>query len=86
VSFKGSCGQNHGVKADNVKKLAEGIGLAWADFDRRLGAALNDLDNLGSRRGEAGHMAPLTTKATKVTDRVDPMTCAAGCVLDATRQ
>jgi DNA-binding transcriptional regulator YiaG len=64
--------QNHGVKAGNVRKLAEGVGLAWAEFDRRLGTALADLDNLGSRRGEAGHMAPLTTKATKVTNRVDP--------------
>lgn len=63
---------NHGVKTPNVKKLAKGVGLEWTSFESALAQELADLDNLGSRRGEAGHLAPLTTKATKITNRVDP--------------
>src|SRR4051812_136636 len=28
--------QNHGVKAHNIKKLAEGLGIPWQEFDARL--------------------------------------------------
>lgn len=60
----GTVDMNHGVKTDKVRKLAEGAGVSWPEFESALAGQLGDLDTLGAKRGEAGHLGPLTMKAT----------------------
>jgi hypothetical protein len=55
--------QNNGLKPDNLKKLARLVGLDWAAFDGELSSQLADLQTLGVRRGDAGHLSPYSTKA-----------------------
>ncbi|HEV3002645.1 MAG TPA: hypothetical protein VGW75_18050 [Solirubrobacteraceae bacterium] len=63
---------NHGVKPAKVRTLAEGAGVSWPEFESALAAQLADLDTLGAKRGEAGHLGPLTMKATKLSRRDYP--------------
>lgn len=65
---------NHGIKPANLKKLVAGVGLDWVIFDQDLSGELADLDTLGSKRGEAGHISPFSGKAVEVTEEVYPDT------------
>lgn len=64
--------QNNGLKPDNVRKLAEGAGVPWPEFESALASELAKLTTLGAKRGEAGHLAPLTLKASKLSPRDYP--------------
>lgn len=63
---------NHGIKTENVRKLANGVGLVWNEFEATLANELADLDTLGANRGEAGHLSPFSTKAVALTRQVYP--------------
>jgi hypothetical protein len=64
--------QNNGIKASNIMKLAEGIGLNWNDCESTLLTSLADLDTLGAKRGEAGHVSPFSPYAVAVTEQAYP--------------
>ncbi|GAB3523558.1 HEPN domain-containing protein [Arthrobacter monumenti] len=63
---------NHGLKSSNVESLSKLVGLDWKDFEDALTAELADLDNLGAKRGAAGHLSPYTDKVTAITANNDP--------------
>lgn len=63
---------NHGIKSANLKKLVAGVGHEWTLFEQRFNAELADLDTLGSKRGEAGHLSPFSGKAVVLTPKVYP--------------
>jgi hypothetical protein len=54
--------KNNGLKENNIKKLAEGIGVEWTSVEGSLHSQLVDLDTLGAKRGEAGHLSPFSPK------------------------
>lgn len=64
--------QNHGIRQSNVKKLVQAVGIEWSKLDASLNAELLDLDTLGSKRGEAGHLSPFTEKSVQITSLVYP--------------
>lgn len=64
--------KNHGLKEDNVKQLARLVGLNWQETEAALSAVLPDLNTLGSKRGEAGHISPFSAAATAISDAVGP--------------
>jgi len=65
-------GGNNGVKTPNVRRLAEGVGLAWQQFEAALAGRLADLDTLGAKRGAAGHLSPFSMKQVALTAQVYP--------------
>ena len=71
-SFKLEVRGNHGIKQDNLAKLAGLVGLDWQQFDDALNSQLADLHTLGSMRGEAGHLSPYTEKAVHITRQIYP--------------
>jgi len=62
--------RNDGLKASNIKRLAEGVGIEWDRLEARFVDELVDLDTLGAKRGEAGHISPFSAPA--VTERIYP--------------
>ena len=59
--------KNNGVKSSNLKKLAAIGGLDYAALEAQLATELIDLESLGSKRGDAGHLSPYTEKALYLT-------------------
>lgn len=53
-------GGNDGLKENNIKKLAQGLGVEWPRVESRLSKELIDLNTLGAKRGAAGHLSPFT--------------------------
>lgn len=45
---------NNGIKRENLRRLYEPLGFKVSDFDQEL---LNNLDSLGSQRGEFAHQS-----------------------------
>lgn len=72
ATFRTEVRGNHGIKSDNLAKLAGLVGLDWKEFDDALNSELADLDTLGSKRGEAGHLSPYTEKAVHITRQIYP--------------
>ncbi|MFF4891218.1 HEPN domain-containing protein [Micromonospora chersina] len=62
---------NHGIKAENLEKMASGAGVDWEEFEASLTEALADLSTLGAKRGSVGHLSPFTEKSAVITSRVD---------------
>ncbi len=46
---------NHGIKADNILKMFEPLGLVEPDFDAIDSKFLTQMNAFGSRRGESAH-------------------------------
>jgi hypothetical protein len=65
-------GANHGIRTGNLKKLAEGCGVNWQEFEAVLSSRLADLDTLGAKRGEAGHLSPFSSKQLAVSAQAYP--------------
>lgn len=63
---------NNGLKTANIKSLSKLLGLDWDAIEDLYATQLADLDNLGSKRGAAGHLSPYSAKATGLTANVDP--------------
>ena len=63
---------NHGIKPHHVRSLAEAVGVEWPSLEAELNSALLDLDTLANHRGEAGHLSPYSSAASKITHRTDP--------------
>lgn len=63
---------NHGIRPANIMKLARGVGLDWMAFEDALSSQLADLDTLGAKRGQAGHLSPFSSKAMMVVQHADP--------------
>jgi hypothetical protein len=72
AGFAGTVRANNGLKARNLRKLAQGVGLAWAAFESALTNELADLDTLGASRGEAGHLSPFSQKAVLISPQIYP--------------
>jgi hypothetical protein len=64
--------ENHGIKTRNILHLAKHVGLNWGDFESGLLTHLADLDTLGAKRGEAGHLSPFSAKTLTITRLVYP--------------
>jgi len=64
--------KNDGLKEKNIQKLAEGVGVQWGDIETRLNSQLADLDTLGAKRGEAGHLSPFSPKTLTLTEQAYP--------------
>jgi hypothetical protein len=60
------------LKEKNIKKLAEGLGVQWGDIETHLTNQLADLDTLGAKRGEAGHLSPFSPKTLALTEQAYP--------------
>ena len=58
--------KNNGLKATNVEGMAKLLGLSWKNFEDELFVHLSDLDNVGSKRGAAGHLSPFTAQTTEL--------------------
>lgn len=67
LEFKKRVSQSHGLSPDYVEKLAKLVGLEWESFEDHLDTELAALKTLSSKRGEAGHLSPFTSQATKLT-------------------
>lgn len=63
---------NNGLKTDNVKNLAEAVGIHWSLFEQSVSTALLDLDTLGTKRGSSSHLSPFSPKTTSITSSFDP--------------
>ena len=63
---------NNGLKTDNVKNLAEAVGIHWIPFEQSVSTALLDLDTLGTKRGSSSHLSPFSPKTTSITSSFDP--------------
>lgn len=63
---------NNGIKTENVKNLAEAVGLHWTLFEQNISTALLDLDTLGTKRGSSSHLSPFSPKTTSITSSFDP--------------
>jgi len=72
LSYQALVKANNGVRYDNLKKLVGGLGTDWRLFEQGLSTELADLDALGSKRGEVGHLSPFSNKSVQVTPRVYP--------------
>lgn len=57
---------NNGLKPANIENLAQAAGLAWGEFDDALSTHLANLQNLGVKRGDAGHLSPFSAQLTEV--------------------
>lgn len=64
--------QNHGIKTQNIRRLAEGAGVIWRHFDEALEAELITLETLGAKRGEAGHTSPFSDRSVGVDLEIYP--------------
>lgn len=64
--------KNDGLKEKNIKKLAEGIGVEWSRIETHLLNQLTDLNTLGAKRGEAGHVSPFSPKVPAVVEQPYP--------------
>lgn len=73
---------NNGIKNNNIRKLAEVVGINWSDFEFRLSSALDDLETLGAKRGESGHLSPFSPKTFGLKQSIYPDD-ARGWVTDA---
>lgn len=71
-SYQALVKANNGVRYDNLKKLVASLGTDWRLFEQGLSTELADLDALGSKRGEVGHLSPFSNKSVQVTPRVYP--------------
>lgn len=63
---------NNGIKTNNVKSLAEAVGIHWTLFEQTVSTALLDLDTLGTKRGSSSHLSPFSPKTTSITSSFDP--------------
>ncbi len=72
AKFEVQVRQNHGVKEENVKRMASLVGVDWKCFERELAGDLVDLNTLGSKRGPAGHLSPYSNKLQLVSEQVYP--------------
>jgi hypothetical protein len=70
--YKGLIRANNGIRYDNLKRLVAGLGTDWSVFEQALAVELADLDALGSKRGEVGHLSPFSAKSVQVTPRIYP--------------
>lgn len=70
--FLARLAKNHGLKADNIEKLAQLIGVEWMGLEDALNPYLADLNTLGSKRGSAGHLSPYTEKVTSISTSDGP--------------
>lgn len=61
--FRRLIGQNHGLGPSNVNGLAKLVGLDWKAFENFHVQELADLQNLATKRGEAGHLSPFTERS-----------------------
>jgi hypothetical protein len=66
-AYQGKLKANNGLKTDNIQALAKFIGVDWSELDAYLNQSLIDLDTLGVKRGEAGHMSPYTDRGVQLT-------------------
>lgn len=57
---------NNGLKPANIENLAQAAGVAWGEFDDALSTHLANLQNLGVKRGDAGHLSPFSAQLTEV--------------------
>lgn len=57
---------NNGLKTTNIENLAQAAGVAWKEFDDALSTHLANLENLGAKRGDAGHLSPFSAQLTEV--------------------
>lgn len=69
---EGAVKGNNGIKSANLESLSKALGVDWLDMDAQLSSGIADLEALGARRGEAGHLSPFTDKAVKLTRQVYP--------------
>jgi hypothetical protein len=70
--FKVVVNNNNGLKVHNIQSLAKGTGLDWQDFEADLNVSLADLNSLGGKRGEAGHLSPFSDKAVQISQNDYP--------------
>lgn len=63
---------NNGLKQNNVESLAQAAGVSWNEFDDALSTHLANLQSLGVRRGDAGHLSPFSGKLTAIEEVIHP--------------
>ena len=64
--------KNHGVKQYNLKQLARYLGITWDAFENANTFQVVQLNTLGSKRGEAGHLSPFSDKNEGLTEDIGP--------------